>query len=164
MDNVQSWYWGHGRVGPYSIVWFSYLALNDPTNTTYISSYVAKNGQILVSNCCPSLLSVCPWGAYNTTEGRYPPRVGDVPEGFRLEFDLNDAGEWLIVDVLAGQVVAGDGQYYMRWTGDLSGEVVQVPSGTVMPEACGSSGAVPIPSAGSSLTGVAIFEQFALVV
>lgn len=164
MDSVRSWYWGHGRVGPYSIVWFSYLALNDPSSTSAVSSYVAKDGQVLVSGCASSGLTVCPYGndSAGSTGSRYPPHVGDVPAGFRLEFDLG-SDEWLVVNVTAGEVVAGDGQYYMRWTGGLAGEVVQRQTG--MPEACGSSGPVAVPEMGSaSLTGVRVFEQFALVV
>lgn len=141
MDSVQSWYWGHGRLGPYSIVWFSYLALNDPTNTTYVSSYVARDGQILASSCDASALTVRPIGSPGTTGAQYPPRVGDVPDGFHLEFDLGGSNGWLHVNASAEQVVAGDGQYYIRWTGSLTGEV--------------QTGPLP--------TGVAVFEQFTLV-
>lgn len=150
MDSVRSWYWGHGRLGPYSIVWFSYLALDDPTNTTYVSSYVAKDGKPLVSACNSTILSVRPVGRPGTTGGRYPPHVGDVPDGFRLQFDLGLTE--LRVNVSAGTVVAGDAQYYMRWTGDITGEIVQDKS----PDACGCLQDSP-------LTGVAVFEQFALV-
>lgn len=154
MESVQSWYWGHGRLGPYSIVWFSYLALDDPTNTTYVSSYVAKDGDVLVSACDSSMLTVRPVGKVNTTGGQYPPRAGDIPDGFDLEFDLGDSS-WLKVRVEVGTVVAGDGRHYMRWTGNMTGEVVQKPH-----DACS---ATKVRTGDSALTGVAVFEQFALL-
>lgn len=164
MESVQSWYWGHGRLGPYSIVWFSYLALDDPTNTTYVSSYVARDGEVLVSACDSSLLTVRPFGSPGTTGGRYPPRVGDVPDGFRLEFDLGDSNGCLRVNVTVEQVIAGDGQYYMRWTGNMTGEVVQIQS-EKLEGACAAaqSGGSQYVTRESSLAGVALLEQFALV-
>jgi len=42
--------------------------------------------------------------------------------------------------------IAGDGEYYMRWTGNMTGEVVEMNPSPVIQE--------------SSLTGVAVFEQF----
>lgn len=161
MESVQSWYWGHGRLGPYSLVWFSYLALNDPTNTTYVSSYVAKDGQAIVSSCNTSLLAVRPVGSAGTTGGRYPPHVGDVPEGFRLQFNLGTEG-LLKVNVSAGTVVAGDGDYYMRWTGNMTGSIVK--SESQPQDACAAGGTKATPVAQPSLlAGVAAFEQFALV-
>lgn len=163
MESVQNWYWGHGRLGPYSIVWFSYLALDDPTNTTYVSSYVARDGELLVSTCHASALTVRPCGRAGTTGGRYPPRAGDIPNGFHLEFDLGESNGWLKVNVSVEQVVAGDDQYYMRWTGNMTGEVVQMQSS--MPEVCGTANSIKTDhrTNESSLSGAAVFEQFALV-
>lgn len=159
MDSVDSWYWGHGRLGPYSIVWFSYLALDDPTDTTYVSSYVAKDGELLVSACNSSLLTVRPVGKSGTTGGRYPPRVGDMPEGFRLEYDLGETHGHLRVDVSMTTVVAGDGESYMRWTGNMVGEVENVsPEIEEMSEKREGH-----PSSEPSLVGVAVLEQFVMV-
>ncbi|KAK5807015.1 hypothetical protein VI817_001273 [Penicillium citrinum] len=144
-DSVRSWYWGHGRLGLYSIVWFSYLAINDPTNTTYVSSYVAHNGEVLISECDDSLLTVRPTGRSNTTGDRYPAFVGDLPDGFKLDFVLPENTR-LRVNVSTRVKVAGDGEYYMRWTGNMTGEVVEMNPSPVIQE--------------SSLTGVAVFEQF----
>jgi hypothetical protein len=164
MDSVQSWYWGHGRLGAYSIVWFSYLALNDPTNTTYVSSYVAKEGDILVSGCKSDLLTVRPIGSSKTTGGRYPPRLGDIPEGFHLVFDLGEAIGHLRANVSMRTVVAGDGEQYMRWTGDMVGEVIK--SESEQPEEIWAAGPRNDASNGDGLpllSGVAVFEQFVLV-
>ncbi|KAJ5787856.1 hypothetical protein N7457_002846 [Penicillium paradoxum] len=169
MDSVQSWYWGHGRLGPYSIVWFSYFALNDPTNTTYVSSYVAKDGKVLVSACDPSLLTVRPVGRTGTTGGRYPPRVGDIPEAFRLEFDLGEVHGRLAVNVSMKTVVAGDKESYMRWTADMVGEIVE--GGGQQPQdlhAVGSKRHMRQKRKTetlltSDLAGVGVLEQFVMV-
>lgn len=142
-DTVQSWYWGHGHLGPYSLIWFSSLTLNDPSNKAYVSGYVARDGQILVSSCASSVLTVRPMGSGSSA--RYPPRVGDVPDGFGLEFDLGD-GKWLTANV-SGVRIAGDGRYYFRWAGDMTG-VVGVEDGEEVE---------------AGLDGSAIFEQFVLV-
>ncbi|KAJ6113236.1 hypothetical protein N7523_006553 [Penicillium sp. IBT 18751x] len=157
LESVQNWYWGHGRLEPYSIVWFSYSALDDPSNTTYVSSYVAKDGDVLVSACTSSTVTVRPFGSFNTTGSRYPPRAGDIPNGFLLEFDLGNSNNWLKVNVSIDTLVAGDGQYYMRWTGRLSGEVVQGQSEDRQ-DACSTA-----QSSETGLSGVAVFEQFALL-
>ncbi|CEJ59799.1 hypothetical protein PMG11_08403 [Penicillium brasilianum] len=158
-DSVQSWYWGHGQVGPYSVVWFSYLALDNPFETTYVSSYVARDGDVLVSSCISSILTVRPIGS-SETGARYPPRAGDVPDGFHLEFDLGNEG-WLKANV-SGTRIAGDGKYYFRWAGTMTGEVGQ--SGADQNDDTNASGGSTktVRAAESGLTGSAIFEQFVL--
>ncbi|KAJ5560458.1 hypothetical protein N7513_002857 [Penicillium frequentans] len=144
-ESVQSWYWGHGRLGDYSIVWFSAIAID---NNTYTSSYVARDEQVLVSSCDTTFLTVRPVSGnvtHNPTGGRYPPQAGDIPDGFTVEAHLGEEG-WLKVNVSIATLVTGDGEYYMRWSGELVGSVVDA-EGTVA-------------DAGS---GVAVFEQFALV-
>ncbi|KAJ5638173.1 hypothetical protein N7490_008052 [Penicillium lividum] len=145
-ESISSWYWGHGRIGIYSIVWFSAIANNE----TYTSSYVARNDQVLVSSCENMLLTVRPAGYgesnsnSNSGAARYPPRAGDIPDGFTVEAYL-EAGAWLKVNVSIVALVTGDGEYYMRWSGGLVGSLVD------------SGGRVV--DAGK---GVAVFEQFAL--
>jgi hypothetical protein len=104
------------------VVWFSYLALDEPSETTYVSSYVARDGDVLVSSCISSIVIVRPTGS-SETGARYPPRAGDVPDGFHLEFDLGNEG-WLKANV-SGTRIAGDGKYYFRWAGTMTGEVSQ---------------------------------------
>lgn len=159
-SSVLSWYWGHGRLGPYSLVWFYYIGLADDGNPqTHVSGFVARDGQTLVSSCAVDVVTVRP-----LPEGsRYPPHAGDTPSGYLLEFELaTDEGrtspshpggrgqEVLQVDVTASMFVAGDGQYYMRWTGEMEGKVV----------VRGSSGEEYEQS--EVYRGVALFEQFAL--
>jgi hypothetical protein len=90
--------------------------------------------------------------------------VGDIPEGFRLEYDLGTEGQ-LNVNVSIRAIVARDGGNYMRWTGDLGGEVIPSVGG----QQEGFCGPDPKRDANkkdtqspSSLTGVAILEQFIL--
>lgn len=78
-----------------------------------------------MSACDPYILAVRLIGSPGTTAGRYPPRVGDLPEGFRLEYDLGEGSDQLKVNVSARIVVAGNGKDYMRWTGDMVGEVTE---------------------------------------
>jgi len=95
------------------------------------------------------MLTVRPIGDPETG-ARYPPQAGDVPDGFHLEFDLGQEG-WLKANV-SGTRIAGDGKYYFRWAGKMTGEVSQ--SGTDQGnDAHGNE---------SLLTGSAIFEQFVL--
>lgn len=110
-----------------------------------MSSYVARDGDILVSECDASLLTVRPTGPSNTTGGRYPAFVGDLPDGFKLDFVLPENTR-MRVNVSIRAKVAGDGEYYRRWTGNMTGEVVKMNPSPVVQE--------------SSLTGVAVFEQF----
>ena len=90
-----------------------------------MSSYIAKDEELLISACDPSSLTVRPFGSPETTGGRYPPRMGDVPEGFRLEYDLGEAKGQLKINVSVRTVVAGNGKDYMRWTGDMVGEIIE---------------------------------------
>ncbi|KAJ6124497.1 hypothetical protein N7471_011814 [Penicillium samsonianum] len=166
-DSVHSWYWGHGRLGPYSIVWFSYLAIDDPTNAAYVSSYVAKDGELLISACDPDILTVRPIGSPRTTGGRYPPRMGDLPEGFRLEYDLGESNGQLKVNVSVRTVVAGNGKDYMRWTGDMVGKVIESESQRLQEAGSGSKRQKRErdvqSSSSSSFVGVAVLEQFVMV-
>lgn len=114
-DNVDSWYWGHGRLGPYSIVWFDVLAAN---GTEYISSYAALNGEIITASC--SGIKVRPIGI----NSQYPPVItsGD-PAGFHIDLDLGNLGV-LSVDVTSTATVSPPVQLYTRWFGSMSGGIV----------------------------------------
>lgn len=167
-SSVLSWYWGHGRLGPYSLVWFSYIGFDSESDSnpkTYVSGFVARDGQTLVSSCAANAVTVRP-----LPDGSpYPPHAGDAPSGFLLEFDLSLAEEQsrqgddgtsnsagisqgvLRVNATAGMFVAGDGQYYMRWTGEMEGKLV-----------AGGNFNVEESEQSELYKGVALFEQFAL--
>ncbi|KFY46509.1 hypothetical protein V495_02405 [Pseudogymnoascus sp. VKM F-4514 (FW-929)] len=112
--HVSSWYWGHGRLGPYSIVWFDVLGKD---GTEYFSSYAAKDGKIIVAACGPGTIKVRPTGK----NSQYPPKItSGNPEGLHIDLDLGAEGI-LRVDVKADTVLA-DAFLYNRMSGLLTGD------------------------------------------
>ncbi|OBT38732.1 hypothetical protein VE00_11002 [Pseudogymnoascus sp. WSF 3629] len=112
-QSVGSWYWGHGRLGNYSIVWYDALT---PDKTEYTSFYIARDGEIMNSQC--SGIQVRPNGANST----YPPtRSSGNPAGFSIVVDLGDDGT-LEVDV-SNQTTLLSSPLYKRWTGQLKGRI-----------------------------------------
>ncbi|GFF67918.1 hypothetical protein IFM61392_06072 [Aspergillus lentulus] len=111
---VRTWYWGRGRVGPFSVVWFDMLPLGNDTEV--VSGYVAAGREVIVSGCEEGVVSVRPWK--NGMAAAYPPVLGDVPDGFRVVYS-----DGMEVDVTLGAMVAGDGKYYARWTGTLTAKM-----------------------------------------
>lgn len=114
---------------------------------------MAREGKTLVSGCEESVLSLRPVGG----PGRYPPRAGDIPEGFALEFDIGEEMR-LRVNVSVQTFVGGDQKYYLRWTGNMTGDVVEVRKG----EDGGVFGEDLVVKE-DGLEGVAVFEQFAML-
>lgn len=117
-QNVGSWYWGHGRLGPYSIVWFDFLSENG-TNT--VSAYISKLGKTIVSSCELGSITVRPSGGNDT----YPPTIETGnPGGFRIVVKTDERGEDLTFNVKTDRIVLGAaGAMYTRWTGRLSAEI-----------------------------------------
>lgn len=139
-DAVGSWFWGHGELGPYSIVWYDALT---QTGAEYVSAYVAKDGDIVAGSCKSTSIKVRPSGAGDP----YPPSLaGQSPSGnFHIDIDLGDEGT-MVVDVTPSTeivVVPGQiGEIYDRWTGKLKGGIVGK----------------------KSYTGTALYEQFTFTV
>lgn len=110
-SNVASWYWGHARFGPNSIVWFD-VAGKD--GKEYVSSYAAKDGEIITASC--SGIKVRPTG-HNS---QYPPVVtSGNPQGFHIDIDLGAEGA-LSVDIETNIPLA-DAILYSRWAGNVTG-------------------------------------------
>lgn len=132
--NVDSWYWGHGRVGDYSIVWFDFIGMD---KKNYISSYVAKAGEILAASCTAGAIKVRPTGANNA----YPPHtLTGVAGGFHIVADLGDLGT-LDVNVTTANLIFNGLGLYNR----MAGSVVASLNG------------------GELITGgIALWEQFAM--
>jgi hypothetical protein len=64
---IDSWYWGHAKLGPYTIVWFDGL---DKEGVEHSNAYVAhENGEILLASCSPGSVTVRPQGK----GAQYPP-------------------------------------------------------------------------------------------
>ncbi|KAL4780297.1 hypothetical protein BJX76DRAFT_49533 [Aspergillus varians] len=130
VSTVGSWYWGHGRVGPYSVVWFDFLS---PEKESFVSAYVSRDNEIVVARC--DGITVRPFGENST----YPPLASTGnPNGFKINIELPDGGE-LDFTAHADRLVSrnAEGTRYARWTGTLEGTVD-----------------------GQALTGDTVFEHF----
>lgn len=133
VESTEQWYWGHARLGPYSLVWFDAL---DLAGTEYVSGYVSSDGQALLSSCASNAVVARPWGANDT----YPPTITTgLMQGMEVRFDLGN-GEMLIANVTTGTVVSA-ATGYARTLGSVQGGIVGE----------------------ELYTGRALFEQFALI-
>ncbi|RAK85133.1 hypothetical protein BO79DRAFT_156688 [Aspergillus costaricaensis CBS 115574] len=113
MDNVGSWYWGHARMGPYSLVWLDAL---DPAYNEYASGYVAYQGQILVAEC--DNMKVRPIGENAT----FPPTSESLlPDGFKITVDVPELG--LLEAQLTPNLATLTKPGYGRWIGSVNGSV-----------------------------------------
>ncbi|KAK5132436.1 hypothetical protein LTR08_009047 [Meristemomyces frigidus] len=113
-ESVGSWYWGHGRLGPYSIVWFD---ARTETGVEHFSAYVAKDGKIVTGSCANGSVVARPWGG----EDMYPPpATTQNPDGFELRF-ADVEGRELVVNVTTAVTLVDFGAVYERWTGTLEG-------------------------------------------
>ncbi|KAJ7486776.1 hypothetical protein FB451DRAFT_1228014 [Mycena latifolia] len=140
VGNVGSWYWGHGRIGPYSIVWFDVL---DPSGTEYVSAYAAKDGSIVVASCGQDSIRVRPTGQNSA----YPPHISTGnPSGYQIWLDLGEDGV-LDMEVRVMAAISPSLDTYTRSMGTITGRLV--PRGE--------------DSGGEVMTGIALFEQFKLI-
>jgi hypothetical protein len=80
-EALDTWYWGHARLGPYSLVWFDALAKD---GKEYFSSWISMNGTAVFQSCEDRSVVVRPWGE-NTT---YPPNPkSPAPAGYDIRYD-----------------------------------------------------------------------------
>ncbi|KAF5364721.1 hypothetical protein D9757_012491 [Collybiopsis confluens] len=101
-DAVGTWHWGHGRLGPYSLVWFSSTSTD---GTPYTSGYVSQNGTLLGTTCTVSDVGVTP-----TASG----------SGFDIQIDLGDDGLFQ-AQFSADHTTLSFGSEFFRWSGSLVG-------------------------------------------
>ena len=115
---MDSWFWGHGHLGPYSIVWFD---ARDSTGTEHFSAYVAENGHIISASCVNgSSVVVRPWGG----EDAYPPPATTANlDGFTLTF-ADVQGKEFVVNVTNIVATVEFATAYDRWLGTLEGGFV----------------------------------------
>ena len=111
-DSVIAWYWGHGRLGPYSIVWFDFA----PVDGTEIASiYVARNNKIIHTACSTGAVRAIGDGIV------FPPtQTSPIPAGFNISTTIKGVG-LLSIQVAHRQVISAAGGAYGRWIGELSG-------------------------------------------
>lgn len=112
---VKSWYWGHGRLGPYSLVWFDTVTLD---GREHFSSWVTKGGKIVSQSCIPDSIVVRPWGANPEFP---PPRGAGAPSGYTLRYDMGTAG--VLMANFTQEAVVQDTELYKRMIGSISGGV-----------------------------------------
>ncbi|KAJ6570568.1 hypothetical protein DFH09DRAFT_1362677 [Mycena vulgaris] len=139
--NVASWYWGHGRLGPYSIVWFDFLARD---GTEYVSAYAAEYGKIIAASCESTSIRVRPTGQNST----YPPVLSTGnPSGYHISLDLVRMGTLHLDVVVTGLLVDNGFSEYTRFVGNITGVLVPVGGNKAEDEE-------------KVLEGKALFEQF----
>jgi hypothetical protein len=121
INAVESWTWGHGRLGPYSLVWFDAL---DWENKEYVSAYVARGGKVLSASCHGHSVKVRPTGPGTATT--YPPTANStIPTGYKVQFELP---EGLLTVHLSNDVFLVHDPSYLRWKGTMRGSFAHGPS------------------------------------
>jgi hypothetical protein len=133
VSSVGAWYWGHGRLGAYTVVWFDFLT---PKMDNYVSAYVSRDNKVIASQCGGS--QVRPYGENSA----YPPLLSTgLPTGYNITITLPSDGRVFAFAATGEHFISGGpGRHiYTRWSGSLEGNVD-----------------------GEELTGEAIFEQFKL--
>lgn len=111
----QSWYWGHGRLGPYSLVWFDTLTRG---GKEHFSSWVTKDNKVVSQSCDTNAVVVRPWGENND----YPPLPGmAAPSGYTLRYDMGYEG--ILTANFTREATQMDTDTYKRLIGSFSGGV-----------------------------------------
>ncbi|KAF7323457.1 hypothetical protein HMN09_00126700 [Mycena chlorophos] len=110
--DVQSWYWGHARFGPYSIVWFDMLDLG---GTEHVSAYVARDDKIELASCVPNAIRVRP------VPDVYPPTLS-TPDPTGYQISIESAPK---MNVTIGSLVrlVADIPSYGRFSGNVTAVV-----------------------------------------
>ncbi|KAJ7448677.1 hypothetical protein B0H11DRAFT_2161992 [Mycena galericulata] len=133
--------WGHGRIGPYSLVWFDLL---DTSGIEHVSAFLSENGVILSMSCTPGSITVRPTGP-GGANATYPPVISTPdPEGYRIVLALPPVA----------RVLEGAGEDPGTLEMDVS---VRLQTFEANPEYARFIGNL---STSTGLTGVALFEQF----
>ncbi|KAJ6508664.1 hypothetical protein C8R45DRAFT_815150 [Mycena sanguinolenta] len=136
-NTVRSWYWGHGRVGPYSVVWFDIMT---PSGTEYVSAYASKGEDVITLSCDSESTRARPKGHKAT----FPPtHGGPKPTGYHVTLDLGEEGVMHMDVSVVNPVIAFP--EYMRAIAYIDGSIVG-PDGVV----------------GEPMGGVALLEEFTL--
>lgn len=109
------WYWGHVRVGNYSLVWYELVS---KFGGMYYSGYLARDGQILTANCANDTLRV---RSFNKDGHYLPPGELSIPHGFTISAEVPGSGRFTVnitndvVFLLNPEPIA------RRWVGRASG-------------------------------------------
>ncbi|KAJ3551130.1 hypothetical protein NM688_g4908 [Phlebia brevispora] len=113
-STANAWYWGHARLGPFSVVWFDIVSSD---GTELVSSYLARDNQIISSTCGNATVRPVDGSA------PFPPTPSSSvsePPGFNITADIEGEGT-LIMQIASNQVVLAVPGMVWRWTGEASG-------------------------------------------
>ncbi|KAJ0120182.1 Tyrosinase family protein asqI [Diaporthe amygdali] len=117
IDVPRYWDWGHGRLGPYSVVWYNLLDYNGNESRR---SFVTKDGEVLLVSCSSDALIVRQKGG----QAAWPPTTGLLEtEGLSINYTLPD-GEIFAIDVTTELIVRDESGAYQRANGLLKGGFV----------------------------------------
>lgn len=117
IDGPRYWDWGHGRLGPYSVVWYNLL---DYEGNESRRSYVAKDGEVLLVSCDSDAMVVRQRGG----KAAWPPTTGLYEtEGLSINYTLPD-GRVFAFNVTTELIVRNEDGVYQRANGLLQGGFV----------------------------------------
>ncbi|KAK9373192.1 uncharacterized protein V1513DRAFT_403720 [Lipomyces chichibuensis] len=113
-DLINNWYWGHAKVGPYSVVFFDAL---DKNNVEYTSAYIAVNGVPIKAG---PVAIVRPYGK-NITYPQTKPAT--LFAGLTIEIDVGVRGVYAFKTVSQTVLTStdNDGYGYTRAQGVIIG-------------------------------------------
>lgn len=117
IDGPRYWDWGHGRLGPYSVVWYNLL---DYEGNESRRSFVTKDGEVLLVSCDLDSMVVRQRGG----KAAWPPTTGLLEtEGLSIHYTLPD-GKVFAIDVTTELIVRDESGAYQRANGLLKGGFV----------------------------------------
>ncbi|KAH8585308.1 hypothetical protein B0O99DRAFT_696652 [Bisporella sp. PMI_857] len=116
IGGVNQWYWGRGKAGNYSVVWYYVLF---PDGTTVTSAYILKDSKVVYAGCDDKIV-VRPYG-----EGITYPISGsfDGLEGYTINIDAGSIGKFAFTSQRV-HAVGGTTDMYHRWIGNLTGGII----------------------------------------
>lgn len=117
IDVPKYWDWGHGRLGPFSIVWYNLLDYNGHESRR---SFVYEGGEVLLLSCANENLKVRQKGG----EAAWPPTTGLLDtDGITIEYTLPD-GKELFINATTDIIVRDESGAYQRANANLKGGIV----------------------------------------
>ncbi|KAK2609485.1 hypothetical protein N8I77_002982 [Diaporthe amygdali] len=114
-ETLNTWYWGHARVGSYSLVWLDALAKD---GKEHFSSWITKDGDVVSKSCEEQSIVVRPWGE----NSEYPPTTNlSAPSGYNIRYELGD-GKAFVANFTVEAVTMSIG-IYQRLIGPIVGGI-----------------------------------------
>ena len=109
-------FWGHARLGPYSIVWSDLVA---PSGKEYVSGFLYNHSKVLKSSC--SGVKVRP---FNAPKIPFPATVtSPKPKALQITMDLGKSEGIFEAVVTNTRVIEDALGLYSRWIGEIKGGI-----------------------------------------